>query len=503
MIPEKPTKKGEQWTVLSSSNTLNSPLSLIAATANNKVSSEAKWKTSRTSVASLRRTRTSSSPPAPLQPPSNQKKVIKGHSNASPQFPRISSETNTELSQFYRNMTLRNGQGYMIDPSRLWNSPNTTFLYPTWIQEYLNWRDFKQQTWSRDTFSQNRWMVLQCIKSQSTCGGTSDRLKSIVFMLRVAYLSQRILILHWNKPCALTEFLVPPQGGVDWRAPSWLVEFIETPEFGMLSGKSPENVLDLAMKPTDSYTMTRMSMQDYHAGRFWYDSQRQPGETNFETIFHHIWKIFFTPSTTVRQRLEHALSEMGLIRYNYTAAHCRVLYAQKNRPQDQQQNWAENAINCASELRPKMSIFFTSDSADATRYAQQYGNSRNGTIHTRIPTPNPPLHIELGGSQYRPPSDYVDGFVDLYILAEATCVTYNKGGYGVLGLLMGRNATCGLRQDAITRPIIHHPCHWVDDDDPWNSTNQNTRHHYVPRSTNQVVVPDPIYLPPMVDTLMP
>jgi hypothetical protein len=470
--------RGEEWSVLTSTTnslTANSALNAITKTKNkNKGSSKTNTilKPSKKSLASILITRT-------------------------PQYSLDTTTAHIELSQFYRNMTLPNGQGYMIDPTKVWNMPYSTFPYPTWIQDYLNWHQFKRQTWSRDTFSNNRWMVIQCIKSQLTCGGISDRLKSIVYMLRVAYLSQRILIIHWNKPHALTEFLVPPKGGVDWRAPPWLTKLIETPELGMESGKSPGNVLDLALKRTHSFIMTRMSMQDYHAGRFWYDAQLQPGEVNFETIFHHVWKLFFTPSPAVRQRLENAMTEMNLVPYNYTAAHCRVLYAQSDRPQYQQRNWAENAVNCASELRPKMDIFFTSDSADATRYAHQYGVSRNATLHTRIPTPNPPLHIEFGGP-HRPASDYIDGFVDLYILAEATCVTYNKGGYGVLGLLMGRNATCGLRQDALDRPKIHHPCHWVDDD-PWNSTNYNTRHHYVPRATNILPTRDPIYLPPMED----
>ncbi|KAL3922981.1 MAG: hypothetical protein SGARI_006325 [Bacillariaceae sp.] len=156
-------------------------------------------------------------------------------------------------------------------------------------------------------------------------------------------------------------------------------------------------------------------------------------------------------------------------------------------------NWAENAVNCASELRPQMPIFFTSDSADATVYAKQYGVQRQANVATRVPDPSPPLHIEFSGRR-RPAADYIDGFVDLYIMGEATCVTYNKGGYGSFGLLLGRNATCGLRQDAIDRPKINQPCHWVDED-PRTSTNENTRHHYVPMDA--LTKHEPIYLDPM------
>lgn len=436
-------------------------------------------------------------------PPPKQKFVVRGHinNNVSNMKTTMTASMNSTmsreaLSQFYcHNLTLPDGTPYQIDPTKVWNDVDSDHknVYPQWMKDYLNWHDFQRRTWSRETFYEKRWMVMQCLSSNNKCGGTSDRLRPILFQLKVAYLSKRILIVYWNKPFSLTKFLVPPRGGMDWRAPPWLVELIETRGIGRVSGKSTGGVVNAAISETPMFVLARMIMQDYHAGRYWYDEQLQPGEPNFETIFHHVWKIMFTPSAAVRQRLEQSMSEMGLLPYQYTAAHCRVLYAKDDSPQWQQQTWAENAVNCASELRPQLPIFFTSDSADATVYAQKYGQSRNATVQTRIPDPNPPLHIEFSGG-WRPAVDYIDGFVDLYILAEATCITYNKGGYGVFGSLIGRNATCSLRQDAIDRPKIHDPCHWTDED-PSTSANKNTRHHYVPRTPG--VTYGPIYLPPM------
>ena len=86
----------------------------------------------------------------------------------------------------------------------------------------------------------------------------------------------------------------------------------------------------------------------------------------------------------------------------------------------------------------------------------------------------------------------LDAFVDLYILAQADCVTYNKGGYGVFGLLLNRNVTCGFRQDAMGRPRIRRPCHWVSGD-PSTWTNETRRN--LPES--RIINHDPIYLDPM------
>jgi len=290
--------------------------------------------------------------------------------------------------------------------------------------------------------------------------------------------------------------LVPPRGGVDWRAPPWLAEHIELRGLGKVSPKTDGYIRDFVMK--ESTSVSRVVMQDYNAGRYWYNEQILPGEASFETVFHEIWKTFFTPSPAVRERVETTMANAGLVPHNYTAAHCRVLYALDDRPENIKRAWAENAINCATELRPKTTIFFTSDSSNATYYAEQYGKQKGITISTHIPDPNPPLHIEFSGRR-RPVSDYLDGFVDLYILAQADCVTYNKGGYGLMGLLMSRNATCGLRQDAMNRPRIHNPCHFVNDD-PWNSTNENTRLHFVQKELLQHRNM-PIYLEPMEDRI--
>ena len=195
----------------------------------------------------------------------------------------------------------------------------------------------------------------------------------------------------------------------------------------------------------------------------------------------------------------------------YVAAHCRILYAKDDRKESQKRKWAENAVNCASHLRPGKKIFFASDSRNGTYYAHQYGSKVGGFVATRMPNPNPPLHIDkVPHWKKRPVSDYFDAFVDLYMLGSADCVTvsslvppispsvrfssqvirntqYNKGGYGVFGLLISRNATCGVRQDAMDQPIIRHPCHWI-------SGRKDGAKNRAPESS---ISPEPIYLPAM------
>ena len=58
------------------------------------------------------------------------------------------------------------------------------------------------------------------------CGGTADRLKPFLFILREAYKMKRYLLIYWTKPARLEEYLVPPKGGIDWRAPEWLQKIV-------------------------------------------------------------------------------------------------------------------------------------------------------------------------------------------------------------------------------------------------------------------------------------
>ena len=174
-------------------------------------------------------------------------------------------------------------------------------------------------------------------------------------------------------------------------------------------------------------TLIRSRFQSFHGGLIWYDDQTIDGEYKSSQLFHHVWKISFTPSIAVRTAIENEMERLHIVPGSYTGAHLRALYGKEDRSEIVKLNWAENAINCASEIRPTKPIFFTSDSRNATYYAKLYGTKRNATIRTRVPNPNPPYHIDkVKNYKTYPASDFYDTFIDLYILAQADCITYNK-----------------------------------------------------------------------------
>jgi hypothetical protein len=87
---------------------------------------------------------------------------------------------------------------------------------PSWIKTYVEWH--KQQRMDI-LLNSNKWkdmqfLIMQCLYDHPICGGASDRLKSIPTMLRLAAMNDRLLLIQWQRPCRLEEFILPPKGTI-------------------------------------------------------------------------------------------------------------------------------------------------------------------------------------------------------------------------------------------------------------------------------------------------
>ena len=139
---------------------------------------------------------------------------------------------------------------------------------------------------------------------------------------------------------------------------------------------------------------------------------------------------------------------LDLMPGDYAAAHVRALYVEQERKPEQIKAWAENAVNCASMLRPGGPIYFASDSTLATQMAMMYGMAKGVHIVTARTTAGlaQPLHLDKAIAAS--PEHFYDTFVDLYLLGMSRCLAYNIGGYGKWGLLLGFNSSCGMRHQS-------------------------------------------------------
>jgi hypothetical protein len=379
---------------------------------------------------------------------------------------------------YYRNLTTEGGAAGALVPN-LWDDDPAL---PQWMKDYLTWHQWKRRHWGDlKHWKSERWLVMQCLMDQDAkkCGGTSDRLKSFPVLLKIAYQSKRILLIRWTRPAPLEEFLLPPLGGLDWRVPNntHLMEAIHN----ISNGKRVSPIKLIKPYSVRGVSMLRTRYQTSSAHKVYNDLVVESGEPTFNTVFPHVWRYFFTPSPPVAAAIRSKLDAHGLVPNGYVAAHLRALYAvegtEDQPPERYIQMFAENALACATELRPGVPIFFASDSAEATAHAVAIGTgvvppkdyvtgqgSQRRTevavppVYSSVPDPNPPWHLDM---YLGPPFKFYDTFVDLYLMALAGCVTYNKGGYGHWAVLIGGNLNCSLEQETMGRGrSISKPCHF-------------------------------------------
>ena len=371
-----------------------------------------------------------------------------------------------------------------------WHSQQTTFLKDHWKPKLakLNQTEAAKFLWDQPdahTLSENkiRFFVVRCFRFDRRCGGLADRLLPLPYLLSVAANTSRVLLIHFQKPALLEEYLTPPQGGIDWRIPEWLLPaFHFTPDSRRF--KATGNLEWHASYPGD--TVVQSIFQSYHYGAETYDERRTPHEPTFREVLRDAWRVLFTPTPPIQKRIQLELNLMGIRPGHYAAIHVRALYAVKEDQRDLKdiEQWSRNAVHCASQIYPGGPYFIASDSNHATKTAVQYGRevvlqqSKKlqaaplpvGVVVTRS-NQKPPIHsdripvVDDGGGApgnkavvplpYQA-SDYYDTYVDLYLMGMAQCVTHGIGGYGKMASYLSYNSSCSFQffKNSLTK------CEW-------------------------------------------
>lgn len=126
----------------------------------------------------------------------------------------------------------------------LWKSSQKI---PKWMKKYFHWHRAQRVTMlNPENWKNMRLLLMECLDTHESCGGTSDRLKPLPALIRMAQSSNRFLLIHWTRPAKLEEFLLPPRGGMDWRVPDWLRKFSSsyhfTPKWAAISALIPSAI---------------------------------------------------------------------------------------------------------------------------------------------------------------------------------------------------------------------------------------------------------------------
>jgi hypothetical protein len=320
---------------------------------------------------------------------------------------------------------------------------NTSQALPKWIGDYLLWHDQQIKRINEDNWREHKYLVFRCRAEDPKCGGASDRIQPVPFGLMLANRTRRVLLIDWTRPCRLEEFLVPPPSGLNWTVPSFIrFDYTPSPRIAMSSQAQFAFADDM---------LVDIRHQSNDHGRSYYDANRDDikSEPSFEAIYHRVWQLFFTPSPPVAAILRDTLRGFRLTPNKYVSAHIRAKYTGDRGDNEEM---VQNAIHCASRLRPGYPIYLASDSRVASSYAIKYGRQLGAKVVAQV-SDAPPLHIDRGsdflslqGADWMRlnASAFYDTFVDLYLLAGGSCTTFNIGGYGRWASLIGSNSSCNI-----------------------------------------------------------
>jgi len=340
---------------------------------------------------------------------------------------------------------------------------NSTAL-PLWMKEYVRWHADQRELLTPDTYAAHKFLVLRCLQTDATCGGASDRLKPLPILVKLAAQSNRLLMIYWNHPCLLQEFLLPPAGGLDWTVPEWMVPQLVASS----SSKSSRLYTKVATITKGVHRPTPIvvcRIQDQHGGSEMYNSLESGADSGsvqraYRKVYRSLFQILFEPSPAVAAALQREMSEAGLVPGQYAAAHLRTAYGNHPIPTRQIRRVAVNAVNCASRLRPGGPVYFTSDSRTANAAMERLAKQQGKSI-VSIVRDTEPLHLDKAGSVI--PLDYYSIFVDLYLLANADCISHGQGGFGRFGVLLSRNASCFSKFFTAGQYVM---CEWKEKDAP-------------------------------------
>jgi hypothetical protein len=339
---------------------------------------------------------------------------------------------------------------FTSDLSNIWDD---SAVLPQWMKDYFAWHRHQRSQITRENWKQYRFCIMRCLDSDSHCGGAADRIKTVPLILYWAARSKRILMIYWSRPTALEAFLLPPEGGVDWRVPDWMVE-------DAVHGRPTGNVDNLPERFHEGNDATAITtkLQSYNGGSLFYN-QNVEGP-RFETIFHDMWRTMFTPTMPIQNVIQQHLERFNLTPGEYVAAHVRGRYGKIVWRDKVLFRVTENAINCASNMRPEGPIYFASDSKAVVDHVVEKLAPQKPTKIVALTRDYEPLHLDKASNwSDRNASEFYDVFVDLYLISLSRCVTYNIGGFGEWALWMSRYSSCAVRHGKDRHPVL--PCNWT------------------------------------------
>jgi hypothetical protein len=287
----------------------------------------------------------------------------------------------------------------------------------------------------------------------------------------------------YSKPFPLEEYLIPPEGGFDWRLPT---EFAEQ-EWDQYANRSRTQMSNqrraqwhtLIQRPEHNNTRFIFANTNLAIRSVGNVFSQETGE-NLDELWPGIFRRMFKPSESLGESINTFTREKGLVPGEYAAAHVRARFPvgqgeikltgrnEKNCGIDMNDNHTrdivtklgDNAIECATKAMPGTKyVYFASDSKGVNKYLMDESlfwaqNNQTDTMSKNVTIVMRPDHIidvkhfdnDSPPDENSKPSDYYASFYDLWIMAHSKCLSQGLGGFGHFGsVLSGNHNSCRVR----------------------------------------------------------
>jgi hypothetical protein len=351
---------------------------------------------------------------------------------------------------------------------------------PLWFQEYVQWHRQQLSLLQPDNWHDFKFLLHYC-RHEKGCGGTADRLKAVPLVFKLAAKFQRIVFYAWEKPYPLESFLVPVT--INWTLPEWLDTIFQqwqvcTPNLDF----HLQTLWSIQSAEQSNQTVIRViTAFGVDGGEKLYNHPELvlfANEPKYQDAYHPIWSALFRPSPAVQKVIQAEMQRLQLTPNQYNALHIRSQYLLD----ETQSDVVVNATKCALHHFTGLPWFIATDSLVATQRALDVASNIHRLTLNSIPTNNSntkgpsrdktppvaiarsnkaaPLHLDRGYDFFerkecgRLMNDkkcfgdvtaYYDIFVDLYLLAQAKCLVYGIGGYGMWANLLSSDPHCSFR----------------------------------------------------------
>lgn len=298
---------------------------------------------------------------------------------------------------------------------------------PTWLEEYER---FHVKARGSPTA---QYLVHEV---SGLAGGLGDRLRGMLFTVRVASSLNRVVLFRWNNPYPLENFF-RPASSIDWtltgidHVPGPVLRFIDSEHNDVKTGA----LLNVTAKFITLQTNMRMTDDCFEC-------------PVLQSAFSHeaacLWQRLLRPIDVIEQRADAVLLQMySQRRPQYVGVHLRfggfIGEGDEERGKSPLLNFM-HAVSCARSLAQRASIAQTTPVLVVTDNHRLRTFLQAGSIPSIVTPPALPVHLD--SARGRTLEQHQSTIVDLVLLSRSKCLVLMRSGFGQHAWLYGGGTEC-------------------------------------------------------------